>query len=382
MSAIHNEDRHKLPSVQDCGLDAEGISLWNFILEAEEHARKQVKGTAASRDPLIGIRVLGFFLLDFLGPASYRALGSAPYLRVALEAKSCLGKDTADERSCALQKLGLDYRNHSICVFRSNAGPWPASSFHVSRPSFDRVQADIIQELQNAPQTRSSARRQALLRDGFKCALSGLYDEKSIAEIPELAVAQRAEGDGITVYTQVAHILSESAQDGDKGYAATVFAMLQMFGLEEIAKKLVGSDVNGLHNVITMSMEFHEAFDTFDLWLEPVDNTLHTYDICINRNGGFATPLKSKRITFSVDKSAAAAAEKVGKTLQLPDRTLLALRAACSRVANMSGAAEHIDHILRDLEEIPFLADDGSMADLLSHRISTAVPAAAIQAQR
>ncbi|KAG6838199.1 hypothetical protein C0991_001117, partial [Blastosporella zonata] len=83
------------------------------------------------------------------------------------------------------------------------------------------------------------------------------------------------------------------------------------------------------------------------------------------------TPLKLKHV--SVETSAAAATEKEGKTLRLPDPDLLAIRAVSSRVANMSGAAEHIDQILRDLEDIATLTDDGSMADLLSLRISTAI---------
>jgi len=43
-----------------------------------------------------------------------------------------------------------------------------------------------------------------------------------------------------------------------------------MFGLESRAKALYGGDVNSLHNVITMAIDLHSAFDSFELWLEPV----------------------------------------------------------------------------------------------------------------
>ncbi|KAG6846607.1 hypothetical protein H0H93_012855, partial [Arthromyces matolae] len=99
----------------------------------------------------------------------------------------------------------------------------------------------------------------------------------------------------------------------------------------------------------------------------------NTYDIRGKDLERLVTPFKSQRVTFTIEPSAAAAAASRGKTLRLPDPVLLAIRAACSRVANMSGANEHIDQILRDLEEITTLADDGSMADLLSLRISTAI---------
>jgi hypothetical protein len=51
---------------------------------------------------------------------------------------------------------------------------------------------------------------------------------------------------------------------------------------------------------------------------------------------------------------------------ELPSRDLIALRAACARVANMSGAAEQIDKIYRDEEDTTVMACDGSTGDLLS----------------
>jgi gamma-glutamylcyclotransferase (GGCT)/AIG2-like uncharacterized protein YtfP len=77
------------------------------------------------------------------------------------------------------------------------------------------------------------------------------------------------------------------------------------------------------------------------------------------------------RVTFSVEPSAAA--EAMNKKLMLPDPVLIAIRAVCARVANLSGAAEQADRILRDLEDITVLADDGSMAELLSSRLSTPI---------
>jgi len=43
-----------------------------------------------------------------------------------------------------------------------------------------------------------------------------------------------------------------------------------MFGLGNKAKALYGGEVNRLHNVITMAINLHSAFDSFNLWLEPV----------------------------------------------------------------------------------------------------------------
>ncbi|KAG6817987.1 hypothetical protein H0H93_006891 [Arthromyces matolae] len=356
-------------------LEDHGSSLWIKILEAEKHAKNQPKGTASNQNTLIGIRVLGYLLLDLYAHVTDVSLGSLPYTRVRTEALSCLSKETDEDVYRALQTLGLTYRNYLLRVFRSNGGSQTSPSAHVSPPSFDRVKERILAELGQATQTRSSVRDQALLRDGYKCTLSGFYDKSSVAKYPELRNSQR---DGeITVFTQVAHIFSESAsQYRFLDCAGTVFAMLKMFGLENRARELYGAGVNDLHNVITMYMDFHMSFDRLHLWLEPVPGMANTYQICgPDSTAGFFTPFKpDRRVTFTVEPSAAEAAAKQGKTLSLPDPCLLSLRAACSRVAHLSGAAEHHDEILRDLEEITVLADDGSMADFLSHRISMVIP--------
>lgn len=55
----------------------------------------------------------------------------------------------------------------------------------------------------------------------------------------------------------------------------------------------------------------------------------------------------------------------------------MAIRAACARVAYMSGAAEHRERILREEEIVDTLAEGGSYASLLSslsdHRAPTSV---------
>ena len=52
---------------------------------------------------------------------------------------------------------------------------------------------------------------------------------------------------------------------------------------------------------------------------------------------------------------------------QLPNPKLLTLHAACARVVRMSGAAEAIDKLECDVEEMRVLAFDGSSSHLLDH---------------
>ena len=53
-------------------------------------------------------------------------------------------------------------------------------------------------------------------------------------------------------------------------YAATAFAILKIFGLGNKVKALYGGEINSLHNVITMAINLHSVFHSFNLWLESV----------------------------------------------------------------------------------------------------------------
>ena len=53
--------------------------------------------------------------------------------------------------------------------------------------------------------------------------------------------------------------------------------------------------------------------------------------------------------------------------LPLPSPKYLRMHAACGRIAYMSGAAQYINKIYRDKNELPVLAEDGSSAPVLGY---------------
>lgn len=55
--------------------------------------------------------------------------------------------------------------------------------------------------------------------------------------------------------------------------------------------------------------------------------------------------------------------------LPLPSREYFEIHAACCRVANLSGASERIDTILRDMEDILVLSQDGGSAEVLQYAL-------------
>jgi hypothetical protein len=57
------------------------------------------------------------------------------------------------------------------------------------------------------------------------------------------------------------------------------------------------------------------------------------------------------------------------KTLPLPKPAYLHIHAKCAKIAHLSGASEYIEKVLRDLEEICVLAEDGGSSQLLHEAI-------------
>ncbi|EDR00729.1 uncharacterized protein LACBIDRAFT_295751 [Laccaria bicolor S238N-H82] len=371
-----------LPSLKDVKLDHEGLSIWPYILEAERAVLKvaPTKSGAKYNDPLIGIRILGFLIQD-LWLHDKHSFGITPYKNLIKQVKSSLSllgytvgsKEESQAQSLRLQETGLYYRNHLIRVFRSNAGPIPTCSDHPSRWSLDVVRDRILSEIKT-PTTEGSARENALMRDGYRCMITGAYDYSSITLHPELRnrfIAHPASG-----VTQCAHIFSETAQDGEHkaAYAASAMAILEVFGLKDKAESLVGGNVHKYFNILTMRAEIHSLFDQLQFWLEEVIGEENTYKIVAIDNQLFwalaGLQQKLECVTFRIDPDVVTACKaKNINPPSLPSPALLAIRAACSRVAHMSGAAEHIDQIIRDLEDTPVMAEDGGSAHLLESRL-------------
>ena len=53
-------------------------------------------------------------------------------------------------------------------------------------------------------------------------------------------------------------------------YAAAAMAFLEVFGLTEDVKKLVGGNVHSHFNILAMRSELHQSFDELDFWFEEV----------------------------------------------------------------------------------------------------------------
>jgi len=151
-----------------------------------------------------------------------------------------------------------------------------------------------------------------------------------------------------------------------------VFAILKMFGLDDVGKRLLGGNVNSHFNILTMAETLHGLFDRLEFWFEEIPGAPNSYNVRASNPDYFfaSSPPPRRRVKFEVAPEVVAACHVKGIPVpELPSRQLLAVRAACSRVAHKSGAAEQIDQIFRDLEETQVMANDGTTADLLTSRL-------------
>jgi hypothetical protein len=232
-------------------LDADGRSLWPTLLKAEQAAQTiREKNAAKYTDPLIGVRVVGWLLVDLRH--YQQALGSDPYRLWRLKISSCcvskpgetLHPPGSDEETQAIYQkifdLGLTVRNcmFRVCEFdlspvfcndnmlvdtvRQNVEHTTEGSGHTSRPSFDTLVDRLVDMGSSGPGSYSKAKEmvcvdlvpcpvsllllQALLRDSFKCVVTGGIDFESSDMVKDSE-------DGGFVATEVAHLFSQTAQE-------------------------------------------------------------------------------------------------------------------------------------------------------------------------
>jgi len=158
--------------------------------------------------------------------------------------------------------------------------------------------------------------------------------------------------------------ISGSNEDGAKHeYAASVWTIMQCFGYEDLPERFNGAGIHSLDNIMTLDPSIHTWFDKLQLWFEATDGAENAYVVCATEETHLYS-CKANPITF----------ESTRIDLPLPNPTYLRIHAACCRVAHLSGAGEHMDKILEDLDDIRVLSKDGSSAHILSFALQPYSP--------
>ncbi|KAJ6447596.1 hypothetical protein C8R45DRAFT_188240 [Mycena sanguinolenta] len=355
-----------LPSSEDIGLDDQGIAAWGLLLSAEAEALALSPPPSAQyHNKLVAVRLVAWFLKDLWEHGRREAyqrfiseINSCHSVSESVTAESLGGAAQIEVRHENVFHLGLGLRNHLFRVFFSRPAPSTlirdSLSPHASwpRPSYEQYRADILKDIANIkPQegrTHSQAKADALFRDGYKCAITGLYDTDTLMDFQEFRDKAKAEG-VYNIGTEVVHIFPSGARSDDE-YAASVTAILNLFGLESMADAFLGNRANNLFNVMTLCGSLQTLFDQFFFWLEAIPGEEHTYNL-VPRNPHIffrSVPTPPRQVKFAVDPQSAIGCEV---PLDLPDPELLALRASCARVAAKSGAADQWSLMMQERED-------------------------------
>ncbi|KAF8556091.1 hypothetical protein OG21DRAFT_1506870 [Imleria badia] len=267
--------------------------------------------------------------------------------------------------------------------FRTSNVRYPPPSSHPSRPPFDTLEDMIKDSMEPTGDSYSTSRKRVLARDGYRCAITGVYDELSRDRCTELGDLRGV----ASVSLEMAHIFHESTMQNidpavnrdsenfrayNKTYnAAGALAILKSFGFSKFADAF--TEPGGVHeawNLISFQHDVHTSFDRLAMWLEYTEMP-HRYKVC--------TAHEDKKLSIHQfaghDRQDYGADMFVEFNLKLqgvlpPDPFLLALHATCARVAHMSGAAEFFDQVQWDAEETRVLASDGSSSTLLDHLLT------------
>ncbi|KAI0315129.1 hypothetical protein OF83DRAFT_1174110 [Amylostereum chailletii] len=296
--------------------------------------------------------------LDFEAAASPTSKHAVP----GATAIACEINQRADNRE--LHALGNMFKDFVLRCFKS----YKEDNYPTPSPPSSDPQVQITNELLADPHMdHSTSKRIALIRDGGRCVLKNYIVDYNYYMSDNHPVPSLRDTDHISI-TQCAHIFPRATTmnlgDGDKDeYESTVVAIFERYGGVNIRPLLLGEDVHGLGNVMTMNTSTLVMFDSLGILLQPTDED-DTYSVC----AGFERLLHGypDKVTFRTT-------EHAGVILPKPDRKLLALHAACARVSYMSGAAEYIENVLRDMEETSVLANNGGSADLLQNALTRSI---------
>jgi hypothetical protein len=122
-----------------------------------------------------------------------------------------------------------------------------------------------------------------------------------------------------------------------------------------VTRLIEGPNIDRPTNALTLTLNFHQRFGDFEIYFKPAENLAiqnpHTYKIDSTRSiRVLRDPILPVTRTLHLTSD---------HTIDPPSPRLLAIHHACGTILHLSGAGDHIDEILRDIDEIN-IKEDGS----------------------
>ncbi|KKZ68030.1 hypothetical protein EMCG_06240 [[Emmonsia] crescens] len=210
----------------------------------------------------------------------------------------------------------------------------------------------------------SILRQSCLIRDHHRCVVSQRFDRKEAQRRIKQDGNESKDDDGNLLrnepgefeFLEVAHILPHSLAfmaSGNTELSDSKNNVLQILTLFEpgITHLIDGQGIDSPKNALTLTHHYHRLLSEFEIYFEPIEGAYHRYTIRSTEKD----PILCDRLlpvtrTLSLSPN---------RTIDLPSSRLLKVHRAIALILKLSGAGEHIENILRDMEEVE-VKEDGS----------------------
>lgn len=320
----------KLPRVIDQALREDIVRAYDICIRCEEELEEELKtGRDATKD-LIDCRIVGYL---FHHSPTNEALET-----VTNDVLSCANRED-------LLRLGRMYYDYLLKPFY----------FHVVEgvtilgkedyehpPSFVPLDA-VSQKVMNTPtQDDATAHDKALVRDGFRCILTGAHDFRAMRRSTDLYKKFPGEGPMQWDLTKCAYIFKDKFDQGET--STNLYSILKRFGYKNLSAELNGVGFYRLENIINLGCKILSSFDEMCLWFAETSQP-HTYQV---KTGGSFKPLRASfripdYVTFTTPNKT---------KLPLPSPTYLKLHAAVCEIGELSGATDYMEQFCRGLDDL------------------------------
>ncbi|GJJ12707.1 hypothetical protein Clacol_006951 [Clathrus columnatus] len=260
---------------------------------------------------------------------------------------------------CTLNNMFFQNLIYSIIEVKANRSSTSVPPSESATPTLD---TDTAYNLDPHPPRRDPSMMGLVrLREGYRCPITEFYN------------TDNAPQNEYTLPLEVAHIIKRAVgvfdPNKDKGSLTTWDILKNFIGWDMKRTQEVVLKLDMPLNGMLLERNLHHRWDDFAWTLKPVvDNGLvvpDTYDVEEIRPQGFPFLHKAngspvnRRITFQ-DRGGDQFVGSympdedrglIGHPRPLPDPELISLHRALCKVLHLSGAAEYIDSIFRDLGE-------------------------------
>ncbi|KAI6026002.1 hypothetical protein EDC04DRAFT_2573725 [Pisolithus marmoratus] len=336
------------PTLESCRDQPSVLGAYNMCLRLEERIQSEIDSGKDMTKDMVYCRILGYLFHHLPAPA-VNGNFAQQITEISFD----------DEK---LLELGKHFYEHLIKVCMSLAHTQTPSS-HWSQRSIN----DLIDGITNeAPNDHQTTKAHALIRDGFQCVVTKLYDRSFAWGKSELRKIVEEKGLR-TVKTQCAYILPQSIKENvTLGSSEASFLpemdffvidLLDCFGYDSLWEVINDGNRYELQSVMTMDLTVHDDFNTLKIWFVATE-VPNTYRLeAVDNYWLIGLP---EYVTFSTPDP---------KMYPLPNPTYLTIHATCAKVAHLSGAREYIEEMLRCMEDTCVLAEDGGSSKLLHEAI-------------